>query len=72
MLNISDDTFYFCTFNQHSKVDPVIFDRWMSILRRTPHAKLWMQQVQPVSPRRGCVPPRIRCTRQAGRSGCRG
>ena len=50
MLNISDDTFYFCTFNQHSKVDPVIFDRWMSILRRTPHAKLWMQQVQPVAP----------------------
>lgn len=39
---ISDDKFVFCNFNQLYKMDPVIFDCWMRILKRVPNAVLWL------------------------------
>jgi protein O-GlcNAc transferase len=36
------DATVFCCFNHAYKIDPVIFDAWMAILSRVPHAVLWL------------------------------
>lgn len=35
--------FVFCSFNNPAKIDPVIFDAWMTILRRVGKSVLWLQ-----------------------------
>jgi protein O-GlcNAc transferase len=34
--------FVFCSFNQPYKIDPVMFDIWMRILRQVPEGVLWL------------------------------
>jgi len=38
----STDRFVFCSFNQDYKIEPVMFDCWMQILRRVPDSILWL------------------------------
>lgn len=33
-----------CSFNQPYKIDPTIFDCWMSVMARVPEAVLWLQE----------------------------
>jgi len=35
--------FVFCSFNQGYKIDPVMFEVWMQILRQVPESILWLQ-----------------------------
>jgi len=39
---LPDDAFVFCCFNGTQKISRFTFDRWMEILRRVPHAVLWL------------------------------
>lgn len=39
---LPEDAFVFCCFNQPYKVTPQRFALWMEILRRSPHAVLWL------------------------------
>lgn len=41
-VGLPEDGFIFCCFNTNYKIDPVIFDAWMEILKRVPHAVLWL------------------------------
>lgn len=43
-FGLPDDSFVFCSFNQGYKIDPVMFDSWMKILRQVPEGVLWLQQ----------------------------
>jgi len=44
---LPDHAFVFCCFNNTWKVEPSVFDCWMRILRRVPHAVLWLYCPQP-------------------------
>jgi predicted O-linked N-acetylglucosamine transferase (SPINDLY family) len=35
--------FVFYSFNQGYKIEPVMFDRWIKILRQVPGSILWLQ-----------------------------
>ncbi|MEZ0233178.1 MAG: hypothetical protein ACAH12_10085 [Methylophilaceae bacterium] len=39
---LPDEAIVFCCFNNDHKVEPVIFGRWMNILREVPNAVLWV------------------------------
>lgn len=39
---LPEDKFIFCSFNQTYKVEPVMFDVWMNILKRVPESVLWL------------------------------
>jgi protein O-GlcNAc transferase len=39
---LSDEDFVFCCFNQPYKIDSVIFETWMNILREVPKSALWL------------------------------
>lgn len=41
---LPENRFVFCSFNQSYKIEPIVFDRWMSILRRVPDSILWLLQ----------------------------
>ncbi len=41
-FNLPENAFVFCSFNQNLKIDPTIFDAWMTILRQVPHSVLWL------------------------------
>ena len=43
-FGLPDDSFVFCSFNQGYKIDPVMFDSWMKILRQVPEGVLWLQR----------------------------
>ena len=43
-FGLPDDSFVFCSFNQGYKIDPILFDSWMKILRQVPEGVLWLQQ----------------------------
>lgn len=36
------DGFVFCTFNKANKIEPVLFDCWMTLLKETPGSVLWL------------------------------
>jgi len=38
------DSFVFCSFNQGYKIEPVMFNTWMDILRQVPESVLWLQR----------------------------
>jgi predicted O-linked N-acetylglucosamine transferase (SPINDLY family) len=42
-LGLPEKGFVFCAFNNTYKIDPVIFDVWMAILRAAPHSLLWLR-----------------------------
>jgi predicted O-linked N-acetylglucosamine transferase (SPINDLY family) len=37
----------FCAFNNHYKINPAVFDVWMSLLRSTPGSVLWLRSAGP-------------------------
>lgn len=39
---LPEDKFIFCSFNQTYKIEPVMFDVWMNILKRVPDSVLWL------------------------------
>ena len=41
-VNLPDDAFVFCSFNNNFKFTPELFATWMNILRRVPRAVLWL------------------------------
>jgi len=41
-VNLPDDAFVFCSFNNNFKFTPDLFDTWMNILRRVPNSVLWL------------------------------
>ena len=41
-MQLPPDTFVFCCFCTHYKIDPVIFKAWMNILKRIPDSVLWL------------------------------
>ena len=41
-LGLPEDGFVFSSFNQPVKIDPVMFNCWMNILKRIPHSILWL------------------------------
>ncbi len=41
------DAFVFCSFNNHWKIEPTIWDLWMRILARVPRGVLWLQDMAP-------------------------
>ena len=41
-LNLPEDGFVFCSFNQPFKFEPSMFDIWMRMLKRVPGSVLWL------------------------------
>jgi protein O-GlcNAc transferase len=41
-LWLPESSFVFCSFNASYKIDPVMFDVWMRILRQVPESVLWL------------------------------
>jgi protein O-GlcNAc transferase len=41
-FGLPDDTFVFCSFNKPYKIEPVMFDSWMNILRKVDNCVLWL------------------------------
>jgi protein O-GlcNAc transferase len=52
------DAFVFCAFNQHAKIDPVIFAAWLRVLGAVPKSVLWLLA--------GPGEPRLRVAAAAG------
>jgi protein O-GlcNAc transferase len=42
-FGLSEDSLVFCSFNQGYKIEPVMFNTWMNILRQVPESVLWLQ-----------------------------
>ena len=42
MLNLPKDSFVFCCFNSHQKINPIIFDTWIEILKSSEKSILWL------------------------------
>lgn len=40
--HLPESAFVFCCFCNHYKIEPMIFDIWMSILRQEPNSVLWL------------------------------
>ena len=41
-FGLPEDAFVFCSFNNPSKIDPVMFGVWMDLLRDLPNSVLWL------------------------------
>lgn len=41
-VNLPDEAFVFCSFNNNFKFTPDLFSTWMNILRRVPNSVLWL------------------------------
>jgi protein O-GlcNAc transferase len=41
-FGLPDDGFVFCSFNHAYKIEPIMFDVWMNILRQFPRSVLWL------------------------------
>lgn len=42
-LGLPDDGFIFCAFNNIYKINPAMFDVWMSLLKEIPRSVLWLR-----------------------------
>jgi protein O-GlcNAc transferase len=42
-FGLPEGSFVFCSFNQGYKIEPVMFNTWMKILRQIPESVLWLQ-----------------------------
>lgn len=64
---LPNDGFVFCSFNQGYKVEPVLFDLWMGLLRDIPGSVLWLHRLNALAPAalqreaaaRGVAPARL-------------
>jgi len=41
-MKLPEGCFVFCSFNQPIKIEPVMFDVWMTILKKIPNSVLWL------------------------------
>ena len=41
-LGLTEGSFVFCCFNSHQKINPIIFDVWLDILKKTEKSVLWL------------------------------
>lgn len=41
-FDLPDDQFVFCCFNNSYKIEPLIFERWMNVLKAVPNSVLWL------------------------------
>ena len=41
-FGFTEDTFIFCCFNRHDKIEPEVFSAWMDILQQVPNSILWL------------------------------
>ncbi len=41
-FGLPDDQFVFCCFNNSYKIEPLIFERWMNVLKAVPSSVLWL------------------------------
>ena len=41
-FGLTSEKFIFCCFNQHQKINPIIFDVWMRILKKNQNSVLWL------------------------------
>jgi protein O-GlcNAc transferase len=39
---LPDDGFVYCAFNKNFKIEPVVFDVWMNVLKQVPKSVLWL------------------------------
>ncbi len=66
-LNLPDNGFVFCCFNQSYKINPSVFDVWMRLLQAVDGSMLWLRDNDAVSTgnlhleaeRRGVAPERL-------------
>lgn len=64
-FGLPEDTFVFCCFNTHYKINPEVFDVWMRILEQVPDSVLWltsgegMENLRREAKQRGCDPQRL-------------
>ena len=66
-FGLPEDSFVFCSFNQGYKIEPVMFNTWMNILRQIPEGVLWLKQENEITEKnlrreaeaRGVKPDRI-------------
>jgi predicted O-linked N-acetylglucosamine transferase (SPINDLY family) len=49
-FGLPENTFVFCSFNQHFKIEPVMFDVWMNILKQVPDSVLWLIKRNELAP----------------------
>jgi protein O-GlcNAc transferase len=64
---LPENGFVFCSFNQPYKIEPVLFDLWMGLLRDLPDSVLWLHRLNEVAPvnlqreaaQRGVAPERL-------------
>jgi protein O-GlcNAc transferase len=64
---LPENGFVFCSFNQPYKIEPVLFDLWMGLLRDLPDSVLWLHRINEVAPvnlqreaaKRGVAPERL-------------
>ncbi len=71
-VGLPRDSFVFCSFNTEYKLDPVLFQAWMDILRRTDKGVLWLlvrsrpgrRMLKAMAARRGLDPRRLVFARQ--------
>jgi protein O-GlcNAc transferase len=48
-FGLPDDGFVFCSFNKANKIEPVMFECWMTLLKETPGSVLWLIADNPVA-----------------------
>jgi protein O-GlcNAc transferase len=66
-FGLPEDSFVFCSFNQGYKIEPVMFNTWMNILRQVPEGVLWLKRENEITEKnlrreaeaRGVKPDRI-------------
>ena len=66
-FGLPEDNFVFCSFNQGYKIEPVMFNTWMNILRQVPEGILWLKRENEITEKnlrreaeaRGVKPDRI-------------
>jgi protein O-GlcNAc transferase len=74
-LGLPDEAFVFCCFNNNWKINPEIFDCWMSVLREVPQAILWLyadneaaiKNLRSEATQRGISPSRLFFANRVGR-----
>jgi protein O-GlcNAc transferase len=66
-LQLPQDGFVFCSFNQSYKIEPIVFDVWMRLLKAVDGSVLWLKDNDPAATanlrleaaRRGVAPERL-------------
>jgi len=48
-FGLPDEGFVFCSFNKANKIEPVLFECWMDLLKETPGSVLWLIDDNPVA-----------------------